>query len=139
MPFSLTHSGGAVTRRAAWQARGVAGTLDSLVDGWLTIPAAAEQLRLSASKVRQLAKDHQLASVRRDDLREPAIPAAFLKDGEIVKGLSGTLVLLADHGLDDVEAIEWLFTADDTLPGRPIDALREDRGKEGRRRAQALI
>ena len=122
-----------------WQAGRVADTLDSLVDAWLTIPAAAEELRLSASKVRQLAKDHQLAVVRRDDLREPAIPADFLMDGEIVKGLGGALTLLADHGLDDVEAIEWMYTADDSLPGRPIDALREDRGKEVRRRAQALI
>ena len=56
-----------------------------------------------------------------------------------VKGLSGTLILLADRGFDDAEAIEWLFTPDDTLPGRPIDALREDRGKEVHRRAQAIV
>jgi hypothetical protein len=34
--------------------------------------------------------------------------------------------------------LEWLFTADDSLPGRPIDALRENRGSEVKRRAQVL-
>jgi hypothetical protein len=113
--------------------------LDDLVESWLTLPQAAERLGLSVNKVRQLAREHQLVAVRRDDLREPAIPAECLQGGVIVKGLSGTLILLADHGFDDVESIEWLFTADDSLPGRPIDALREDRGTEVRRRAQAIV
>jgi hypothetical protein len=117
----------------------VADTLDSLVNSWLTFSQAAEQLGLSSSKVRQLAREHQVVAVRRDDLKEPAIPADCLVDGAIVKGLAGTLILLADHGFDDAESIEWLFTPDDSLPGRPIDALREDRGKEVRRRAQAII
>lgn len=60
-------------------------------------------------------------------------------NGEVVKGLAGTLTLLADHGLSEEESIEWLFTPDASLPGRPIDALREDRGTEVRRRAQAII
>jgi hypothetical protein len=117
----------------------VADTLDSLVDSWLTLPEAADQLGLSANKVRQLTREHQLVAVRRDDLKEPAVPAECIADGVVVKGLPGTLVLLADHGFDDAESIEWLFTPDDSLPGRPIDALREDRGKEVRRRAQAII
>ncbi len=117
----------------------MADTLDSLVDAWLTLAQAADRLGVSVSKVRQLAREHQLVCVRRDDLREPAVPAACIADGAIVKGLSGTLILLADHGFDAAESIEWLFTPDDTLPGRPIDALREDRGKEVRRRAQAVV
>ncbi|MBA2560569.1 MAG: helix-turn-helix domain-containing protein [Propionibacteriales bacterium] len=117
----------------------MADTLDSLVDSWLTIAQVAERLGLSASKVRQLAREHQLVAVRRDDLKESAIPAECIADTVIVKGLNGTLILLADHGFDDAESIEWLFTPDDSLPGRPIDALREDRGKEVRRRAQAVI
>ena len=135
--------GGAHASRAAdpatWQACRVADTLDDLVGSWLTLPQAAEHLGVSANKVRQLAREHQLVAVRRDDLREPAIPAECLQAGAIVKGLAGTLILLADHGFDEVESIEWLFTADDSLPGRPIDALREDRGKEVRRRAQAIV
>lgn len=114
-------------------------SLDSLVDRWLTFAEVAALLGLSASRVRQLVREHQLVAVRRDDLREPGVPADCILDGDPVKGLGGTLVLLADHGFDDAEAIEWLFTPDDSLPGRPIDALRQDRGKEVRRRAQAVI
>ena len=113
--------------------------LDTLVDSWLTYRAAADRLGVSASKVRQLVRDHQLAAVRRDDLGELCVPALFVAGSAPVKGLSGTLVLLSDRGFDDVEAIEWPFTPDDTLPGRPIDALREDRGKEVHRRAQAIL
>jgi hypothetical protein len=47
--------------------------------------------------------------------------------------------VLSDRGLGDVESLEWLFTADDSLPGRPIDALRENRGREVRRRAQVIV
>jgi hypothetical protein len=31
-----------------------------------------------------------------------------------------------------------MFTADDTLPGTPVQALQQNRGTEVRRRAQAL-
>ena len=117
----------------------MADTLDSLVDSWLTVSQVADLMGVSSSRVRQLAREHQVVAVRRDDLREPAVPAECLQDGGIVKGLSGTLILLADHGFDAAESIEWLFTPDESLPGRPIDALREDRGKEVRRRAQALV
>ncbi len=34
--------------------------------------------------------------------------------------------------------VRWLFTADDTLPGTPIQAIAEHRGTEVNRRAQAL-
>ena len=57
---------------------------------------------------------------------------------QIVKGLSGTLTVLFDCGFADEEALRWLFTADATLPGTPIDALNAHRGTEVNRRAQAL-
>ena len=65
------------------------------------------------------------------------VPAEFVHDGEIVKGLPGLLTIFHDAGWDDREAIEWIFTEAE-LPGRPIDALRENRGAEVKRRAQAL-
>jgi len=105
---------------------------------WLTLAEAAEQLQVSVSKVRQLVRDHELAMVRREGSREPEIPAGFIQGGAVVKGLPGTLTLLVDHGFSDPEAIEWLLTADDSLPGRPIDALRDNRGREVRRRAQVI-
>jgi hypothetical protein len=54
-----------------------------------------------------------------------------------VKGLPGLLTVLHDGGYDDRECIAWLFL-DADLPGRPIDALREHRGTEVKRRAQAM-
>ncbi len=56
----------------------------------------------------------------------------------MLKGLPGTLTLLADSGFDDDAALRWLFTADESLPGTPVQALAENRGTEVRRRAQAL-
>jgi Rv2175c C-terminal domain of unknown function len=114
-------------------------SLDGLVDSWLTVSQVAAQLDVRPSKVRQLAREHELVLLRPAGSREPCAPAELFKDGAIVKGLGGTLTLLADHGLDPEEAVEWLFTADDSLPGRPIDALREDRGTEVRRRAQVIV
>jgi excisionase family DNA binding protein len=113
-------------------------TLDTLVASWLTFRDAADRLGVSPNKVRQLVREHQLAAVRIGG-GEPVVPALFVGDAAPVKGLSGTLILLGDRGFDDAEAIEWLFTPDDSLPGRPIDALREDRGKEVHRRAQAIV
>jgi hypothetical protein len=69
---------------------------------------------------------------------ERCVPAAFLDGEHIVKGLCGTLTVLFDCGFDDTEALRWLFTADDTLPGTPIQALCGHRGTEVNRRAQAL-
>lgn len=112
---------------------------DLPVDSWLTVREVADTLGMSPNAVRRLVHDHQLAMVRRPGEPEPEIPTAFLHEGMIVKGLGGTLTLLADHGFDDWESIEWLFTPDDSLPGRPIDALRADRGTEVRRRAQVIV
>jgi hypothetical protein len=117
----------------------VTDTQDFRVDSWLTLSQVADQLGVSVSKVRQLVREHQIVAVRREELRDVAIPAEFLVGAGIVKGLTGTLTLLFDHGFDAAESIEWLFTADDSLPGRPIDALRDDRGREVRRRAQAIV
>ena len=55
----------------------------------------------------------------------------------VVEGGRELPVELADGGWDDREILAWLFTPDDSLPGRPIDALRENRGREVKRRAQA--
>lgn len=111
---------------------------DLCVTSWLTLAEVAQVLGLSASKVRQMVRDHELAMVRREGAREPEVPADFIQSGAVVKGLAGTLTLLADHGFDDEESIEWLFTPDESLPGAPIDALRDNRGREVRRRAQVI-
>lgn len=113
--------------------------MTTLVGAWLTLSDTARALGVSPNRVRQLVRERQLIAVRRAETGEVSVPAEFLHDGQVVKGLPGTLTLLFDHGLTDPEVVEWLFTADDSLPGRPIDALREDRGKEVRRRAQVIV
>lgn len=112
--------------------------LEALVDRWLTLEEVAQVLGVHVNRVRQWIRERELVAVRTPSAREPRVPADCLLDGRVVKGLGGTLTLLADCGYDEDEAARWVFTADESLPGRPIDALREDRGKEVRRRAQAL-
>jgi hypothetical protein len=103
----------------------------------LPLPDVAERLRLPVTKVRQALRDGQLVAVRRDGVL--CVPAEFLtSEGSIVKGLPGTLTVLADAGFAPDEMVRWLFTADDSLPGRPIDQLRATGGREVKRRAQAL-
>jgi hypothetical protein len=112
--------------------------LAALVSDWLDWKAAAAELGVTVSKIRQLIREHQLAAAVPSPGAGQQVPAELLQDGAIVKGVPGALVLLSDGGWDDVEMLTWLFTEDDSLPGRPIDALRENRGTEVKRRAQVL-
>ena len=112
--------------------------LETLVGEWLDWGQASDLLGVSVSKVRQLIREHQLAAVVPAPGAGQKVPAALIMDGQIVKGVPGVLTVLHDGGYDDREALTWLFTADDTVPGRPIDALRENRGAEVKRRAQAM-
>jgi hypothetical protein len=112
--------------------------LDALISEWRDWKSTAAELGVSVSKVRQLIREHQLAAAVPTPGAGQQIPAELVMDGAIVKGVAGLLTLLADGGWSDREMLTWLFTADDSLPGRPIDALRENRGSEVKRRAQAL-
>ena len=112
--------------------------IDALVPAWLTLPDIAERLGVEVTRVRQLVKEGQLIAVRRGENRVLQVPAEFIGDGKIVKGLVGTLTLLRDDGFSDEEMLEWLFTPDPSLPGTPAQALHENRGTEVKRRAQAL-
>ena len=111
--------------------------LATLVPDWLDWAGAAEVLGVSVSRVRTMVREHQLAEAVPSPGAGPRIPADFFVDGLVVKGLGGLLTVLHDGGYDDRECIAWLFT-DLGLPGRPIDALRENRGSEVKRRAQAM-
>ncbi|MGO4753726.1 Rv2175c family DNA-binding protein [Streptomyces sp. NPDC000941] len=112
--------------------------IDALVPAWLTVPDIAERLGVEVTRVRQLVKEGQLIAVRRGENRVLQVPAEFIGDGKVVKGLVGTLTLLRDDGFSDEEMLEWLFTPDPSLPGTPAQALHENRGTEVKRRAQAL-
>lgn len=112
--------------------------VDELVSAWLTLPELAERLGLDVSRARQLVRDRHVLAVRRGPNNALMVPEAFVQDGRVLKGLTGTLTLLADARYDDEEALRWLFSADDSLPGTPVQALAENRGTEVKRRAQAL-
>lgn len=104
----------------------------------LPLPDVADRLGLPVTKVRQALRDGQLLAVRRDGVL--SVPTLFLTDdGEIVKGLPGTVTVLADSGFSPDDMLRWLFEPDETLPGgTPIEALRATGGREVKRRAQAL-
>jgi hypothetical protein len=110
---------------------------DTLVGEWLTLPDVADQLGIPLGRVKQLLRDRKLLAVKRPE-GTLAVPAAFLDGKQVVKGLGGTLTLLFDCGFDEPDALRWLFTADETLPGTPIDAIVRRRATEVNRRAQAL-
>jgi hypothetical protein len=125
---------------AVWEAADVAQIdppTDAIVGDWLTIPDVADQLGLPVSRVKQLLRDRKLLAVQRPT-GQLAVPAAFLYGSQVIHGLGGTLTLLFDCGFSDAEALSWLFTADDSLPGTPVQALAEHRRTEVNRRAQAL-
>jgi hypothetical protein len=110
---------------------------DALVGNWLSLPEVAERLGIPPGRVKQLLRDRKLLAVTRPEGGR-SVPAAFLDGDQVVKGLHGTLTVLFDCGFDEHEALRWLFTADETLPGTPIEALTKHRGTEVNRRAQAL-
>jgi hypothetical protein len=112
--------------------------LSALVEEWLDWNEAAARLGVTPAKVRTMVRDHELAAAVPAPGAGHRVPAGLIgADGLPVKGLGGLLTLLHDGGYDDREIIAWLHL-DADLPGRPIDALRENRGAEVKRRAQAM-
>lgn len=111
--------------------------LAALVPDWIDWAAAAQQLEVTVAKVRTMIRDHELAAAVPAPGAGQQVPADLIQDGLPVKGLPGLLTVMHDNGYDDRECIAWLYL-DQDLPGRPIDALRENRGTEVKRRAQAM-
>ena len=112
--------------------------LAALVGEWVDWAGAGRLMGVSATRIRALVKEHQLAAAVPVPGEGVKLPAELFMDGDIVKGIPGLITLLHDGRYDDREILTWLFTPDETLPGRPIDALRENRGSEVKRRAQAM-
>lgn len=110
----------------------------ALVGDWLTIPDIAEMLDLKVTRVHTLISDRSLLAVRDPETSVRKVPALFMRENRVLESLKGTLTVLDDSGFTDEEAIVWLYTEDDSLPGRPIDALINGRKTEIRRRASAL-
>ena len=103
---------------------------------WLTVPELVEVLGIGVSKVRRLIEDRTLLAARVDGVWR--VPELFLRDGEPLPELRGTLIVLTDSGYSDDEAMHWMLNPDESLGTSPIDALRSGRKAEVRRVAQAL-
>ncbi len=112
--------------------------VENLVGEWLPLPDVAQLLNVSITRVHGLIDERALVAERVGERKIRSVPAEFLQDGQVVDSLKGTIVVLADAGYSDEDLIIWLFTPDESLRGRPIDALREGRKTEIRRRAQTL-
>lgn len=110
----------------------------ALVGDWLTIPDIAEALDLKVTRVHNLITERSLLAVRDPETGVRKVPALFMREDRVLEALKGTLNVLADAGFSDEETIIWLYTEDESLPGRPIDALIDGRKTEIRRRASAL-
>jgi Rv2175c C-terminal domain of unknown function len=102
----------------------------------LPIPDVAQRLALPVTRVHQMLRDGQILGLRRQGV--VVVPAEFFSGDAVVKGLPGTITLLRDAGYSAEEILRWLFTEEESLPGTPIGALRTDRGREVKRRAQAM-
>jgi excisionase family DNA binding protein len=111
--------------------------LPTLVTAWITVPDVAEELGVSVTTVRQFIREGKLVALREAEGTPLQIPAEFVQDGEILKSLPQVIGLLRDGHFTDDEIVEWLYTAEASLPGMPVQALRENRGTEVKRRAQA--
>jgi hypothetical protein len=103
---------------------------------WLTVPELVDVLGVGVGRIHRLFEDRHLLAVRVDGVLK--VPSDFIVDGEPLGELRGTLIVLADAGFADDEAVSWLLEPEDSLGTAPIDALRAGRKAEVRRIAQAL-
>jgi excisionase family DNA binding protein len=104
--------------------------------GWVNLPDVAERLNVPVTKVHQMIRDGSLIAVRRGGIRY--VPEELVAGSNVMKHLPGLLTLLRDAGYNDDEALTWLYSPDESLPGTPATALAENRATEVKRRAQAL-
>lgn len=106
------------------------------VTTWLTVPEAAEVLNMPMGRVRRLIDEHHLIAVKRDGV--PLIPAEIIVDGEPLPSLHGTMIVLLDSGFKIENAMEWLYTFNDNLPGTPMEFLLKGHKSAVRRLAMLL-
>lgn len=112
--------------------------LEELIGEWVNFVELSEHLDVPITRVHNMVNDRRLLAFRAGERKIRVIPQAFLTESGILESLRGTVLVLIDAGFSDEQALQWLFTPDDTLPGTPVDALRSGRKTEVRRRAQAL-
>lgn len=102
----------------------------------INLPEVSERLGIPVTRVHDLLREGALLAVRRGGVL--VVPASFLDQDEVVRFLPGLVSVLRDGGYRDTEILTWLFTQDESLPGRPAEALHGHRAREVMRRAQAM-
>ena len=107
-------------------------TSAALVPEWLDWAEAAAALGVTAAKVRTMIRDHELAAAVPTPGAGPQVPADFIQDGLVVKGLPGLLTVLHDGGLRRPR--EHRVALHRRRPARPPDRRA---AREPRRRGQA--
>jgi hypothetical protein len=129
-------------RGGPWQGERVSETTSAPHDlpvapsAWINLPDVAQHLEVPITKVHQMIRDGALLAVRHEGVL--TVPAELIAGRNVIKHLPGVLTLLRDAGYNDEEALRWLYSPDDTLPGTPATALAGNGATEVKRRAQAL-
>lgn len=113
-------------------------TLTALTTEWLSLPELAERVATPLPKIKQLVREGKLVTVPHGRPAVASVPAEFVHDGELIKGLAGTLTVLRDAGYRPEEAVRWLLSEDPVLSGRPVEAMAAGRHTAVKRRAQVL-
>jgi len=109
----------------------------TLSERWLTVPDLVDLLGVSPGRVHRLFEQRTLLPARVDGVLR--VPSEFLDGAEPLPELRGTLIVLADNGFSDDEAVRWMLSVDDAIGTSPIAALRAGRKAEVRRVAQSLL
>lgn len=103
----------------------------------ITVPDAAERMGVVVTRVMAHLGDRDMIAVRKDGVRY--LPARYFnEDGQLNRFVPGVIKLLLDGSYTEEEILEFLFAEDDSLPGRPIDAVHGHLAREVMRRAQAM-
>lgn len=103
----------------------------------ITVPDAAERMGVVVTRVMAHLGDRDMIAVRKDGVRY--LPTRYFnEDGQLNRFVPGVIKLLLDGSYTEEEILEFLFTEDDSLPGRPIDAVHGHLAREVMRRAQAM-
>lgn len=127
------------------------------VGQWLSVPDFAARLGTEAASVRGAIRDHRIVGYRESTQHGAQIPEIFLVSAHlanaadplpappagqekeiILPSLKGTIVVLADSGLQEHAILEWLFTEHEDLGTTPIAALRSG-NKSAVRRAALVV
>lgn len=103
----------------------------------ITVPDAAERMGVVVTRVMAHLGDRDMIAVRKNGVRY--LPTRYFnEDGQLNRFVPGVIKLLLDGSYTEEEILEFLFTEDDSLPGRPIDAVHGHLAREVMRRAQAM-